>query len=152
MVAGGGCSPKSASPAMSARDPVNACARNCSVSAGSRSAGRKRSASPAEIASAAPSRAPVNAACVPSSPGALDSRYSPPTSGASPIAVSGIPTCDVSVTIRMLQWPEMPTPPPSVMPSMYATIGLPKWASSEFIRYSSAQNVGGATASPRIPS
>ena len=83
--------------------PLPAAARSAP---GSRSAGRKRSANPAEIASAAPNRAPVNAACVPNSPGALDSRYSPPTSGASPIAVSGIPTCDVSVTIRMLQWPD----------------------------------------------
>ncbi len=70
------------------------------------------------MASPAPNLAPVSAACVPSSPGALDSRYSPPTSGQSPIAVSGMPTCEVSVTIRTLQWPEIPTPPPRVIPVM----------------------------------
>jgi len=66
----------------------------------------------------------VSAACVPSSPGERDNRYSPPTSGHRPIAVSGIPTCEDSVTIRTLQWAEIPTPPPRVIPVMYETIGF----------------------------
>ena len=75
-------------------------------------------------ASAPPTVAPVSARWVPSSPGARARRYSAPTSGKKPIAVSGMATRDRSVTRRRLPYAEMPTPPPITTPSMKATYGL----------------------------
>ena len=76
------------------------------------------------MASAAANGTPESAACRPSPPGALASRYEPPTSGINPIPTSGMAILEVSVTTRTLPCAATPTPPPITMPSMIATYGL----------------------------
>ena len=75
--------------------------RSDSVTASSAAAGTKWSARPGGIASPASSRAPVRAACTPSCPGDRASRCRMPTSGQSPISVSGMASSESSDTIRM---------------------------------------------------
>ena len=97
---------------------------------------------PRAMASPAPIDPAVRARCVPISPGARASSSEPPTSGRKPMPTSGMPMDDRSVTIRVLACAEMPTPPPSTMPSMMATTGLGYSAICRSSRYSSRQNVG----------
>jgi hypothetical protein len=57
-------------------------------------------------------------------PGRRDRNQPPPTSGNRPIPVSGMANRVFSVATRNLAGCEMPTPPPMVIPSMKAAIGL----------------------------
>jgi len=60
----------------------------------------------------------------PTRPLRRDKYQPPPTSGNKPIPVSGIASRVFSVAIRNSHGCEMPTPPPIVIPSMIAMVGL----------------------------
>ena len=64
------------------------------------------------------SRSEVKARYVPSMPSSLGRKKEPPTSGNSPMVVSGIAKIVRSVAIRIGACTESPTPPPIVIPSM----------------------------------
>ncbi|KAH0999975.1 hypothetical protein HUJ04_008208 [Dendroctonus ponderosae] len=79
------------------------------------------------ISGVAPSRTstplsltPVKARYHPSRPANLDKKWEPPTSGKSPICVSGIAKSVFSVAIRYCPCTDNPTPPPITIPSIIA--------------------------------
>ena len=62
--------------------------------------------------------------------------------------VSGIASCERSVTIRSGAWPASPMPPPIVMPSAKATKGLGNSAMRALRAYSSRKNTADSSAAP----
>jgi len=74
---------------------------------------------------------------MPISPGQRGRKKLPPTSGNSPIPVSGMAKDVVSSATRWLPWTETPTPPPITMPEISATYGLGKRLIAASRRYSS---------------
>jgi hypothetical protein len=81
------------------------------------SSGAKESANPMSIASPGPSLSPVAPIQEPrpgKRPFARARMKLPPTSGASPIAHSGMAMRELSPTIRCEPWHPRPTPPPIV--------------------------------------
>ncbi len=96
---------------------------------------------PAQTHSAPSSRAPVSARNWPSRPPSRDKCQPPPTSGNRPMPLSGMAKRVFSVATRYLHGSAIPTPPPMVMPSMNATIGLPYSNIWWLSRYSSWKNL-----------
>ena len=66
----------------------------------------------------------VNARYMPILPSILGKKKLPPTSGKNPIVVSGMANTVFSVAILKGACRDKPTPPPMVMPSMYAIYGF----------------------------
>eukprot|EP01139_Manchomonas_bermudensis_P010684 Amastigsp_a340895_27.p3 type:complete len:122 gc:universal Amastigsp_a340895_27:656-291(-) len=73
-------------------------------------------------------------------PRSRGSTYDAPTSGNSPIAVSGIANTVRSVATRKWPWTESPNPPPIVIPSMSAMCGLGSVPIVKSSLYSSSKN------------
>ncbi|CFO33056.1 Uncharacterised protein [Bordetella pertussis] len=84
----------------------------------------RKSASPAKKASEAFTCAPVSARNSPVRPGMRLSSQLPPTSGNSPMVISGMAMRVVSLTTRWLAPIIRPTPPPMTMPWPQHSTGL----------------------------
>lgn len=83
---------------------------------------------------------PVRASHVPISPGSRENSNSIPTSGHSPMPTSGIAIARSAVATRVAPCMPNPSPPPIATPCRWVVTGLPNWATTASIAYSSARN------------
>jgi len=89
---------------------------------------------------------PVRAKNMPSELGIRAKKCDTPTSGKSPICVSGMANNVVSVATRYFPWIDNPTPPPITIPCIKATYGICKEIRSQiyhrYLNKWASQNVG----------